>query len=111
MIQVTMKVIHSCIFILLTRGALAGDCNAAQECVWVMDGEDNVLASYVPTCNGNCYQYSTFYQTHLWKGDGPHTVSCIIYRDSQCHEELQTVGDGNTYLNSAANGMICFYDC
>ncbi|KXT17985.1 hypothetical protein AC579_9640 [Pseudocercospora musae] len=71
------------------------------------------LQSFVGTCEGNCYQWSSFDSVNLVAGsDG---VRCHIYRDSDCSDEIVDTGDvgsdGKCSDSAGANSIKCYSGC
>ncbi|KAJ7046296.1 hypothetical protein C8F04DRAFT_1063908 [Mycena alexandri] len=98
--------------------AFAKSCDAAGECVAFFHGSDcqanNLISDYVPTCEGNCFQFSSFDSLSV-KGSFFLGTDCHIYSDINCQNQITNTGNVNTgpdCSNTAgAQSMICYYDC
>jgi hypothetical protein len=95
---------------------LSKDCTG-QECVTLYRGSDcqgaGQLTNYVPTCGGNCYQYSSF-DSVLVSGDTFFGTDCHIFSDFNCQNQITDTGNqhGTECVNAAgAQSMICYFDC
>lgn len=71
---------------------------------------DNPYGDYVPTCGGNCFQYSTFDWLDLTDGI-IYSTDCTAFWDSNCSNQMQSVGEGCYLLQGSANSMKCYYNC
>ena len=93
-----------------------GSCdNAAGECVTYYSDQahTNPLGSYVPTCKGNCFQYSSF-QSLRTEGALAKGTDCAVYSDSNCQNKIADTGNhiAVQYTSfSSANSMQCYYNC
>ncbi|KAJ7175155.1 hypothetical protein C8R43DRAFT_1119173 [Mycena crocata] len=94
----------------------AKSCNA-DECVSYFHGSDcgsnGAISDYVPTCGGNCFQYSSF-DSILVEGNGIIGTDCHAYSDPNCQNELADSGNivSSRCLNAqGAQSMKCFYNC
>ncbi|KAJ7450194.1 hypothetical protein FB451DRAFT_1286393, partial [Mycena latifolia] len=86
--------------------SLAKSCNG-DECVAYFHGSNcqssGYISDYVPTCDGNCFQYSSF-DSILIDGNGILGTDCHAYSDSNCQNELADSGN-------VADDMKCYYNC
>ncbi|KAF7369542.1 hypothetical protein MVEN_00284100 [Mycena venus] len=114
-----MQFTHLTAFLSLVAAASltsAKSCNA-DECVSYFHGGDcqsgGYISDYVPTCGGNCFQYSSF-DSILVEGNGILGTDCHAYSDSNCENELVDSGNVVTSVcvnSQGANSMRCFYNC
>lgn len=91
--------------------------NGGGECVTYYSGQgcQGPEGSYVPTCKGDCFQYSSFSSlytvgnTLAIKG-----TSCDAFSDNNCQNQIASTGNHiSTQCTSfsTANSMKCYYDC
>ena len=91
--------------------------NAAGECVTYFADQNNQspLGSYVPTCEGNCFQYSSFSsictvgRAYSFTG-----TDCVIYSDNNCENQIADTGNHiatQCISFSQANSMRCYFNC
>ncbi|KAJ7477934.1 hypothetical protein B0H11DRAFT_1726180, partial [Mycena galericulata] len=69
---------------------------------------------YVPTCAGNCFQYSSFNSLYIQGLDIFAGMDCHAYSDYNCQDEIVDSGniDGGACVNTpGAQSMICYFDC
>lgn len=95
-----------------------GSCaNGGGECVTYYSGQNcqNPEGSYVPTCKGNCFQYSSF--SSLFTSGRTITgtgTDCAVYSDSNCQNKIADTGNhvSNQCTSfSTANSMKCYFNC
>jgi hypothetical protein len=79
------------------------------------DYPGNVIESYQPTCQGNCYKWVSF-EGILVQGNGVYGTSCEVYSDDNCQNAIY--GTGNYVgaslchdLGQQASSMRCYYHC
>ncbi|KAJ7437407.1 hypothetical protein FB451DRAFT_1061000, partial [Mycena latifolia] len=71
------------------------------------------ITDYVPTCAGNCYQYSSF-DSILVSGNGILGTDCHAYSDVNCQQQIADSGNvvEDRCLNAqGAQSMKCYYNC
>ncbi|KAJ7923636.1 hypothetical protein B0H13DRAFT_1979720 [Mycena leptocephala] len=122
--QSTMKFTSGAVFFSLLAHvhlALSGNCRSGigeDECVAYYQGNncngDVELGSYVPTCEGNCFQYSSFDSLQL--SGTTHGVDCEVYSDSNCQNLILDTGNvggdrSQCFNTKGAQSMRCYYDC
>lgn len=91
--------------------------NAAGECVTYFSDQNfqSPLGSYVPTCDGNCFQYSSF--SSLCTAGRAYTftgTACSVYSDNNCQNKIADTGNHiATQCSSFSNGnsMQCYFNC
>ncbi|KAF7366192.1 hypothetical protein MVEN_00496300 [Mycena venus] len=71
------------------------------------------LADYVPTCQGNCYQFDSFDSVEV-SGSWIRGTDCHIYSDINCQHEVKN--SGNVFFDSCVNtpgakSMKCYFNC
>ncbi|KAJ7467504.1 hypothetical protein FB451DRAFT_1137342 [Mycena latifolia] len=71
------------------------------------------LADYVPTCQGNCYQYDSFDSVEV-SGSWIRGTTCHIYSDRNCQDQITNTG--NVFFDKCANtpgakSMKCYFNC
>jgi hypothetical protein len=100
---------------------LSGNCRSGisdDECVAYYGGidcqGDEEIGSYVPTCEGNCFQYSSFGSLQL--SGNIHGVDCEVYSDSNCQNLILNTGNigggiSECFNTNGAQSMICYYNC
>jgi hypothetical protein len=114
------------IFILTSLVALAfaKDCNTGSaagtangECVGFYSGGSctGELGSFQPTCEGNCFQFSSFNSLSV-AGDGTFGTDCEVFSDTNCQTSMgdtgnQVVGPEKCLSFPGAQSMQCFYRC
>lgn len=100
--------------------ALGKACSGSdpyQACVSVYAGGGcdtaNYLLNYVPTCEGNCYQYP-FGSVYL-QGSFAYGVDCHLYSDDNCQNEVadsgNVLGKGCTNAPGSGKSMKCYHNC
>ncbi|KAJ7458176.1 hypothetical protein FB451DRAFT_1097804 [Mycena latifolia] len=101
---------------LLTDLVVSKECSDGA-CVSLYRGSNCQLAGrlldYVPTCAGNCFQYSSFDSVDV-NGDVFLGTDCHIFSDKNCKNQITDTGNvvGNKCVNTAgAQSMICYYGC
>ncbi|KAF2455247.1 hypothetical protein BDY21DRAFT_380787 [Lineolata rhizophorae] len=72
------------------------------------------LGNYQPTCDGNCFQFSSFSSIEI-ESSVIFGTDCIAYSDTNCQNEITDSGNQHgehcmTNLNGAQS-MICYYKC
>ena len=106
--------------ILVDRDTLEarGSCaNGGGECVTYYSGQNcqNPEGSYIPTCGGNCFQYSSFSSLYTVGRTTTFTgTDCVVYSDSNCQNEIADTGNHvptECTSFSTANSMKCYFDC
>ncbi|KAJ7347479.1 hypothetical protein DFH08DRAFT_960797 [Mycena albidolilacea] len=98
--------------------ASAKECNGGGgECVSHFHGSScqgtNFIGDYVPTCGGNCFQYSSF-DSLLVEGSLFLGTDCHVYSDYNCQNQIVDTGNilgTSCYNTPGAQSMRCFYDC
>ncbi|KAJ7445844.1 hypothetical protein FB451DRAFT_1292327 [Mycena latifolia] len=100
---------------------LSKSCNhgitGSGECVTLFSGggcqSGAELTEFVPTCEGNCFQFSSFDSVSVI-GNGFLGTDCHVFADSNCQDEIADTGNsvGFECANAAgAQSMQCFFDC
>ncbi|KAJ7713130.1 hypothetical protein DFH07DRAFT_1003675, partial [Mycena maculata] len=78
------------------RLGTAASCGSggAGECVTYYSGSacEGELGDYVPTCTGNCFQYSSFSSIQV-KGSPVAGTDCVAYSDENCQNEVGNSGN------------------
>ncbi|EJF64324.1 hypothetical protein BD309DRAFT_304413 [Dichomitus squalens] len=74
----------------------------------------DVIGSYKPTCEGNCFQAD--FSSVFVSGDGTFGTDCTLYSDANCSVEQTdsgnvVVGAGKCASAPNAKSMKCFYRC
>ncbi|KAJ7226599.1 hypothetical protein C8J57DRAFT_1585400 [Mycena rebaudengoi] len=93
-------------------------CNVFEnECVSLHRGDNcqasGLLTDFVPTCEGNCFQFDSF-DSVLVRGSGFKGTDCHIFSDINCQNEIVDSGnEEREHCESApgAQSMRCFFDC
>ncbi|KAF7342479.1 hypothetical protein MVEN_01837400 [Mycena venus] len=89
------------------------------ECVTYFHGSDcdsaNYIGDYVPTCGGNCFQYSSFDSLDV-NGNDIFGTDCHVYSDSNCQNQIADTGNivsfaGKCVNTQGAQSMKCYYGC
>lgn len=99
----------------------AKSCNGEEvECVTYFHGSDcqeaNTIADYVPTCDRNCFQFSSFDSIRV-AGNAIFGTDCHAYSDPNCQNEIGDSGNtvsgfpGRCLNVQGAQSMICDFDC
>ncbi|PTU22035.1 hypothetical protein P175DRAFT_0500890 [Aspergillus ochraceoroseus IBT 24754] len=100
--------------ILQERGSCAG---GKGECVTYYGGAncDSPLGSFKPTCQGNCFQYSSFSSVRaIGSTIPPLGTACTVYSDSNCQNEIADMKNSITSQCASfgqAQSMKCYYNC
>ncbi|KAJ6494970.1 hypothetical protein DFH09DRAFT_1206090 [Mycena vulgaris] len=100
-----------------TQLTLAAGCSGS-ECAQLYHGSGcdshSILTDFVPTCEGNCFQFSSF-DSVLVSGNGFKGTNCHIYSDNNCQNQVSDTGNqveiGNCVNTPGAQSMKCFFDC
>jgi hypothetical protein len=106
----------------VVRPSTAANCSgndggAGGECVYYYASscdDSNALGSYKPTCEGNCFRYSSFSAIGVsgdkWKG-----TNCVAFSDDNCQNAIGSTGNeldtSCTDFNKQANSMQCYFGC
>ncbi|KAJ7147418.1 hypothetical protein C8R43DRAFT_889902 [Mycena crocata] len=103
-------------FALSTTLISAKSCGGGA-CVQYYHGSDcrafPAAGEYVPTCKGNCFQFSTFDSLYA-SGNSVFGTNCHVYSDPNCENEIADTGNqsGGKCVNTpAAQSMKCYYNC
>ncbi|KAF8190269.1 hypothetical protein K438DRAFT_1592426 [Mycena galopus ATCC 62051] len=89
------------------------------ECVVYYHGanceDSGFISDYVPTCKGNCFQYSSFDSVNV-NGNGLFGTDCHMYSDANCENEIANTGNNVAVLGTCTNSqgaqsMKCYYNC
>jgi hypothetical protein len=108
----------------MSASVFAKDCSVPRfpgtangECVTLFTGnavDEGSSISYKPTCQGNCYQYSSFGGLVV-TGDGTYGTDCHVYSDYNCQNQILNTGnqlqEGNYDLSPKGQSMKCYYRC
>ena len=75
---------------------------------------DSPLQEFVPTCEGNCYSYSSFGAV-LLTARGLDTISCKVYSDPNCQNKIEDAGDNHDGITNdlpvPGQSLICYAGC
>ncbi|RAH46659.1 uncharacterized protein BO95DRAFT_494400 [Aspergillus brunneoviolaceus CBS 621.78] len=112
--------LHSVLFCLtFSTAAVAKGCSydGFQECVTYYADSDchHSIGNYIPTCEGNCFQFSSF-QGLVVEGNFIHGTDCIVYSDPYCQNEIGVTPNAiNQNIDCLSYGeaqsMKCYFDC
>ncbi|KAJ7586186.1 hypothetical protein C8J56DRAFT_788019 [Mycena floridula] len=116
-----MKISYQTVLLALiyhVHTVLSGDCSGAEgECVHYYCGADcdapGELGSYVPTCEGNCFQFNSFDSLFV-RGNGILGTDCVFYSYINCQNEILDTGNeinGKCVNSPGAQSQRCFYNC
>ncbi|KAJ7169298.1 hypothetical protein C8R43DRAFT_876099 [Mycena crocata] len=98
------------------QSVVAADCQGT-ECVEYFHQADcslgDRIGQFLPTCEGNCFQFSSFDSVQVSGNIGKGT-DCHIYSDTNCQNQI--ADSGNVVFSSCVNAggaqsMKCFFDC
>ncbi|KAH8730670.1 hypothetical protein GQ44DRAFT_599870, partial [Phaeosphaeriaceae sp. PMI808] len=78
-------------------------------------GCSGALGSYKPTCEGNCFQYSSFNSLFtVGTVIPPKGTACSVYSDNNCRNKISDIKNSiatKCTTFSTANSMKCYYSC
>ncbi|KAJ7587297.1 hypothetical protein C8J56DRAFT_786902 [Mycena floridula] len=85
------------------------------ECVCLYGGRNclvqNQITNYVPTCEGNSYQFDSFDSVAAQGNDFLQT-DCLLYSDVNCQNQVADTGNRVSLAPTpGARSMRCFYNC